>query len=108
MKTCQLEFEFNGDSSHFPLEALAEWSDTHSCYHVKNIRLSRYAPGSSAIPDIFIKCIKGADRPYWVHSDSNRPSSLSEAVGKAIEAMVGENEIRISDHQEENEWADPE
>jgi|GEM_PF-5617180 len=106
MKTCQLEFDFDGDASRFPLKAMVEWSDTLICYHVRNIHLSRSVAGSNSIPDIFIKCIAAPDGRSWVHSDSNRPSTLSKAVGKAIEQSMADSEIRVTDAQTENELDD--
>jgi hypothetical protein len=79
----EIEFVFPLDGVRRELHLSADVEVHHSdlFYVVKNIR--RKGGKVSLLPDITIKRVAAG----WIHVDSEKETQLSEATGKAIEAV---------------------
>lgn len=78
-----VEFDFAADQGQFRIRLAADVEKHQSklYYVVKNFRFRRQTSGS-ILPDIRIRKVENR----WVHTDSEKSSDLSEAVGRVIDA----------------------
>ena len=77
-----ITFDFAADQGQLKIRLAADVEIHHSnvYYIVKNFRPPRQE-ATSVLPDIRIRKVNGR----WVHTDSEKESMLSEAVGHAID-----------------------
>jgi hypothetical protein len=79
--TFNIRFNFPVDAAplNVLLEAEVRVNTSTAFYQVTNFRIPGHSAGS-ILPPISIRNYKG----QWVHTDSGKPSELSQAVGEAI------------------------
>ncbi|HEV2353943.1 MAG TPA: hypothetical protein VGR89_06860 [Puia sp.] len=75
-----VEFEFSADQGRLKVHLTADVEIHHSdvYYVVKNFRTASH---EHLLPDVRIKKLQGK----WVHTDSEKGTAISEAVGQAID-----------------------
>lgn len=97
MRPFEINFDFPVASSDLKisLSATAELHHSEPYYLVHNFYLSNKSANGhhSVLPDQEIKRIKLDGNYTWVHKDSEKPSELSTAIGKGIEAVITPEEL---------------
>jgi len=89
----EIKFDFPLDHSSYTiaLKANVQFHPLESYYRVDSFLFEETDQSkslSSLLPGIEIKYIKTDKKGIWVHKDSERESSLSSAIGKAIEKVA--------------------
>lgn len=81
----QIRFDFLVDTERLNITLEADVREHHSdtYYIVGNFRIPGH-DNHNILPEITIRKEKG----LWVHTDSHKPSGLSTAAGKAIDART--------------------
>lgn len=89
----QFDFPLKGSNKVIPITATAELHHSDPYYKVHSIRSAagKTPPSHFILPDQEIKKIGEKGKAVWVHKDSGMPTLLSEAMGRAIDEMEGEN-----------------
>ena len=93
-----IKFEFALDDSDLIISVIATAELHHSdpYYVVDDFHLTSATPANndlSIIPVQEIKQITKGSSQVWVHKDSGRESTLSTAIGKAIEDVLKDQEL---------------
>jgi len=79
------------------VSAKAELHHSNPYYHITQFHFKHNLNCSALFPDIRIMAIKEKDKISWVHTDSRKETTLSAAIGKAIEER---GEFEIADQEE--------
>jgi|SRR6185436_15649353 len=98
MRPFEINFDFPVASSNLKisLNATVEIHHSEPYYVVHDFYLAnnkRDNEHHSVLPAQEVKRIKRDDSYVWVHKDSEQTSELSIAIGTAIEAVLGDNEL---------------
>lgn len=88
----QFNFPLEGSKLVIPIMAVAELHHSVPYYKVHSFRSAGNKAGSSysILPEQEIIKLEKEGEAMWVHKDSKKPTLLSEAIGKAIDQMNGE------------------
>jgi hypothetical protein len=98
-KSFTIQFRYPLESLEIYLEAQVELHHSDPYYHVKGFkRVQR--PSTSADPGILdvlqpvdVKLLRKQEKVEWVHKDSGTATSLSSAIGTAIEDAIDNPEV---------------
>ncbi len=98
-KPFTIQFRYPLEALEIYLEAQVELHHSDPYYHVKGFkRIQRPStPNDPGILDVLqpvdVKLLRKGDKLEWVHKDSGTSTSLSTAIGEAIEQVVDRPEI---------------
>lgn len=92
-KTFEITFNYPlSNDLQIRLNALVELHHSDPFYIISGFHLRQHNSQRPLLPDIKIQALQTPDGVSWVHADSQQESLLSDAAGKAIEAL-GDIEI---------------